>query len=176
MIDFGYGIQLTTVDESHLNDMRDARNDYSTWKWCRQPSLILEQQHKQWFDWQAKDSNTAMYSIRHELVNFVGVCGLTGVDWVNRRAEFSLYIAPFYRGKGKASAALKTLFSHGFNDLNLNLIWGETFDGNPAYDLFLKLGMKHEGTRRDFYFKDGKYIDAHLISLRRDEWTSPQRP
>ena len=53
---------------------------------------------------------------------------------------------------------------------NLNVIWGETFEGNHAYDMFLKLGMKHEGTRRQFYFKEGKHIDAHLVSITRQEF------
>ena len=102
----------------------------------------------------------------------VGVCGLTDIDWINRRAEFSLYVAPEQHRKGLGHRALNLLFAEGFGTLNLNLIWGETFKGNPAAIMFLKAGMKKEGTRREFYYRNGIYTDAILYSIRRDEFYS----
>jgi len=110
-----------------------------------------------------------MYGIR-DGNNLVGVCGLTSIDWVNRRAEFSLYIASEYQGNGYGEAALRLLVEHGFNVLNLNSIWGEAFDGNPAINMFKKVGFIEEGRRRQFYFREGKYIDAILFSLMRSEY------
>jgi len=103
-------------------------------------------------------------------VEAVGVCGLTNIDQVNQSAEFSLYIDPAMHRKGYGKAALTTLLKVGFEHLNLNHIWGETFDGNPAMGMFASLGMKKEGTRRQFYYRDGKHIDCHLVSILRDEW------
>jgi hypothetical protein len=100
----------------------------------------------------------------------VGVCGLTSIDWVNRRAEFSLYIDPDRQKDGLGKAALQTLLHHGFMTLGLNCIWGETFDLNPAAKLFEGLGFIKEGSRRDFYYRDGRFIDAHLYSLLRRHW------
>lgn len=98
-----------------------------------------------------------------------GVCGLTSIDRVNQRAEFSLYIAPGDQGQGVGEKALKTLCKHGFNNLNLNSIWGESYVGNPAIHMFEKIGFKPEGKRRQHYFRDGKFIDAHIFSLLRSE-------
>lgn len=98
------------------------------------------------------------------------MCGLTSIDHLHQRAEFSLYVGPQYRKRGYAKETLKTLFSYGFVALNLNCIWGETFDGNPAAKIFESVGMVREGTRRDFYFKKGKFIDCHLYSVKRSEW------
>lgn len=166
MIDYGYGVRLDTINDYDLNEMRAWRNDKRIWKWCRQPDLIPWRDHKAWFD----GNTEKMYAIRLcRATEIIGICGLTSIDTIARRAEFSLYIGPEHWRKGYARKALKTLFRHGFDNLNLNLIWGETFDGNPAYDLFISLGMKPEGLRREFYFKDGKYIDAHLLSIKRDE-------
>jgi RimJ/RimL family protein N-acetyltransferase len=102
----------------------------------------------------------------------VGVCGLTDIDYLVGKAEFSLYVAPSMQGKGLGKKGLKALFNLGFQVFNLNLIWGETFDKNPAYKMFLDLGMVYDGTRRQFYYKDGKYIDAHLISITKEEFNS----
>ena len=173
MIDFGHGVLLNSFmgdyDCNHMGKTYYWRNDYRIWKWCRQNDCLEWSNHVKYSDKISDDKSIKMYSIYVTDI-MIGVCGLTDIDNLCQRAEFSLYIAPDYQRKGYASAALKTLFSHGFMNQNLNVIWGETFEGNPAYDLFLKIGMKHEGTRRQFYYKEGKHIDAHLVSMTRSEF------
>ena len=100
----------------------------------------------------------------------MGVCGLTDIDRLNQRAEFSLYIAPEYQRMGLARSALKTILAHGFMNQNLNTIWGETFDGNHAFLMFTSIGMKYEGTRRNFYYREGKFINANLVSMTKEEY------
>lgn len=171
MINFNHGVMLGALsDNCDTNNFRRWRNDYSIWRWCRQNTVIDKSSHERWFKRILEDPSIKMFEIYSTYNGVVGVCGFTDIDRINQRAEFSLYIAPEYHRKGYARAALKTLFAHGFMNQNLNVIWGETFSGNPAYDLFLEIGMKHEGTRREFYFKDGRFIDARLISMTRDDY------
>jgi RimJ/RimL family protein N-acetyltransferase len=99
----------------------------------------------------------------------IGVCGFTSIDRVNQKAEFSLYIAPQFHGCGYGSAALYTLVRHGFEDMNLNRIWGETFDGNPAESIFKRIGFKKEGTLKQSYFRKGRFIDSHIYGIIRGE-------
>lgn len=122
--------------------------------------------HLSWFKKQAFDPKLSMFSVLDEKGRLAGVCGLTDIDLLNRRAEFSCYIEPMKQGADLGSRTLKTLFMHGFKDLGLNRIWGETFVDNPAFDLFTKrLGMDFEGTRKEFYYRDGHFIDAHLVGI-----------
>lgn len=170
MIDFGYGVSLGPLDVEHAPKIRDWRNDRRIWKWCRQHDLISDLSQHAWFKAQSADPTIKMYMIYGEKGQAAGVCGFTSIDYLNRRAEFSLYIAPDFQEDGLGKKALKTLFGHGFLNLGFNSIWGETFDGNLAGPMFQRMGMKHEGTRRDFYFRNGRFIDAHLYSLLRAEW------
>lgn len=101
---------------------------------------------------------------------YVGVCGFTGIDRVNQRAEFSLYVAPEFQGRGYGKDALYTLLRHGFEDMNFVRIWGETFDENPAFSMFKKLGMIWEGTQRKSYFRNGKFINSHMVGMLREEF------
>lgn len=59
--------------------------------------------------------------------HFVGCAGLTSINKMHRTAEFSLYVHKKHRGKGYGSVALKKLCNLGFDVLNLNRIYGETF-------------------------------------------------
>lgn len=171
MINHGYGVNLYRVSE-YSTDLPRWRNDERIRKWCRQNDVISMAHHKRWLLWQDTDPNTKMYEIhkvtsdtrlQHETI--VGVCGLTSIDWFNCHAEFSLYIGPEHQRQGYARKALRTLLHQAFYGFGMANIYGECFEGNPAAKLFEQLGFKLEGTRRDFYFRNGQYIDAHLYSI-----------
>jgi RimJ/RimL family protein N-acetyltransferase len=169
MIDFGYGVALGPLQRHNCELYRYQRNLPVIRKWCRQFDVIGEEQQVRWFEAQDKDPKIRMYEVVHDGLP-VGVCGLTDIDHVNQRAEFSLYIFAEQQGKGYGRNALKTLFTHGFRNLNLNVIWGESYSGNPAINMFLRMGMIREGQRQQFYYRDGGFIDAHLVSITRDRW------
>ena len=172
MIDYGHGVKLGPLRAGENEFYRSCRNHPDVRKWCRQTGLISASAQGRWFESQDKNPSIQMFRIvvgRDERVS--GVCGLTSIDMINRRAEFSLWVAPEAQGLGTGKKSLKTLFDYGFKELGLHSIWGETFAHNHARHMFDKLGMKAEGVRRDFYFKDGRFIDAILYSIKEKEWT-----
>lgn len=159
-------LYLRRIREGDLEALFEQRNDPEIYKWCRQNAPLHWDNHLAWFKRQSADSSMSMFAIAqdHEVV---GACGLTSIDMVNSRAEFSLYISKAHQSLGYGKLALVSLLAHGFIDLGLNRIWGESFDGNPALELFYKLGFELEGTRRDFYYRSGNFIDAKLVSISR---------
>lgn len=170
MIDHGYGTALRAIDGQDLDYMLAWRNDSRIRKWTRQNDELTHAQHMDWFTGLKVNPTIKMYAIGPEQNKLSGVCGLTSIDYVNRRAEFSLYIDPDRHGQGHGPKALKTLLHHAFETLNLNCVWGESFDGNPAQKMFEKIGMTKEGTRRAFYYREGKYVGASLWSMLRSDW------
>lgn len=165
-------LKLRPIERVDLPKLREWRNDPVIYKWCRQYEPQSEHGHETWFTRLQQDSTTKMYAIHEETSGCIGVCGLTSIDWINRRAEFSLYISPMQHGSGYGSKALRLLLAHAFKVLNLNLVWGESFDGNPAMKMFEKIGFKTEGRRREFYYREGQYIDAILFSITRGEYAA----
>ena len=169
MIDFGQGVTLGPVNSFHGETMRAWRNDVRVRSWCRQVGVISDTEQIRWMNGLGTDPAIRMFSVVDPVGTFVGVAGLTSIDLVNSRAEFSLYIAPSEQGRGLGKHALKTLCLFGFEELGLNSIWGESFDGNPAIKIFTDVGFVKEGVRRDFYFKGGVFVDAVLVSIQRHE-------
>lgn len=162
-------ILLHRLKRPDLEKTFQARNNPEISKWCRQDTELHWDDHVAWFDKQRTDDSIEMFGIHTN--ELVGVCGLTNIDYVCRRGEFSCYIFPEFQRRGICSSSLEVLFSLGFYWLNLNLIWGETFSHNPAFKLFTeKLGMKKDGVRQQFYYKDGNYIDAEMVSITRAQW------
>lgn len=162
-------ILLNPILPCHKEILFNWRNNPELYYWCRQNDLLDWNSHCDWFEKLGNDKSMKMYLIGNS-EEPLGVCGLTDINLINQRAEFSLYIAPEFQGHGYGTKALITLISHGFSNYPLNVIWGESFSGNPAIDMFKRIGLKQEGTRRDFYFRDGKFIDAYLFSIKRNEF------
>lgn len=165
-----YGVSLSTIREDLAECTFRWRNNPAIYKWCRQYEPLHFDNHMEWIKSLPKREDVRMFSIE-ESVNFkcVGICGLTDIDTINGHAEFSLYIGPEFQGQKYGEMALKALVNYGFNVLRLNHIFGETFEGNPAASMFKKVGFSFDGTRRSYYYRDGKYIDAHLYSILSNE-------
>lgn len=169
MIDYSFGVKLGPLSDIESDVLRAWRNDKNIYQWCRQFEPLEAWTHEAWLKSLPSRSDIKMYLI-HADDQVVGVCGLTSIDMINRRAEFSLYIAKDYHGHGYGKKALLTLCQHGFWALGLNSIFGETFEGNLAARTFEDIGFQKEGTRRQFYYRSGQFIDAHLYSILRWEF------
>jgi RimJ/RimL family protein N-acetyltransferase len=112
-----------------------------------------------------------MFTINDEKANpTIGVCGLTDIDYIHRKAEFSIYVAPEAQKHGHGENALRCLLDFGFKDLGLNRIWGETYEGNVGLKLYPKVGFVEEGHLRESYYKKGEFIDSYIFAILRDEW------
>jgi len=169
-------VTLGPLRASKLDQYYTWRNCPSIYKWCRQFEPLTEVAHLKWFEGLQNRQDVRMYEVQAYEAP-VGVCGLTSIDMINRRAEFSLYIGPEHQGKGIGFKALKLLCARGFYNLNLNSIFGESFAGNPAMEMFKGVGFQFEGVRREFYYRDGRYVDAHLFSILKwefdEKWNVP---
>lgn len=156
-------------NDDHLR-MFHWRNNYRIFRWCRQHDLITWDNHVNYIKRLSTDPTLRFYAIRdHEKNQLVGICGLSSIDLVNQNAEFSLYIGPEFQGKKYGKTALKLLCHWSFLHLPLHIIWGETFAGNPALRMFKSLGFRRDGVRREFYYREGKFIDCTIFSLRKGE-------
>lgn len=153
------------------------RNHWRIYRWTRQNGPITKEHHERWLESYQKDPSIKMFGVVNDDVNLgdskqnliVGTAGFTSIRPEHGSAEFSLLIDPDQQRKGYGKAALIRLFQHGFKEMRLHCIWGETFVNNPAYKLFQDLGMKTDGLLRQRYFKNGEYVDAYAISILAEE-------
>jgi len=83
----------------------------------------------------------------------------------HRRASLGYWIGTEYWKKGFATEAAGAVLNYGFNKLDLHRIDAQHFAINPASGAVMrKIGMKHEGTMRDYIIKNGVYMDMELYS------------
>ncbi len=104
----------------------------------------------------------------------VGNCGLFGIEWNNRAAEFGIFIGDkSVWGKGYGTDAARLVLRHGFETLNLNRIFLRVYEDNPrAMHTYEKAGFVPEGRMRQAAYRNGEYKDVLLMSTLRSEWDS----
>ena len=89
----------------------------------------------------------------------------------DRRAELGYWLAVPAWGQGIATEAVRAMVDYGFRELVLARIYAQVIDGNAASLRVLeKLGMVHEGVKRQHVRKGHRLHDVVLYGMLRSEW------
>ena len=167
------GITLAPISRNDLSTLQRFRNSPEVYEHVRERRLLTTEDMEKWWEMLAVDRGRTvrMFAVKipsaHDLggtwpdgqpapaFDLIGCAGLTSIDWINRRAELSVYTVP---SKHEREAVLLVL-SHAFRDLGLYRIEAETITHKRA-DLCKALGFTCEGSRSQSYWRDGKFVDS----------------
>ena len=99
----------------------------------------------------------------------IGLVELTEIDFIHRKAEFSILVDPNFQSKGYGMQAIKRLLSHAFKVLNLHKVYLMVDERNEqAISLYEKAGFIREATLIDEFFVDGSYrpvIRMYILTI-----------
>lgn len=91
----------------------------------------------------------------------VGLVELVEIDYVHRRSEFQIIIAPNHQGHGYAGRAARLAMDYAFSVLNLYKLYLIVDKENvKAIHIYNKLGFHTEGELIDEFFVNGRYHTA----------------
>ena len=155
---------LRPILEDDLDQMFVWRNSRVIMARTRQSRILSWKEHIAWYN-NLDMNKDLMYAIEKGGM-FVGVCGITNIDYINRSGELSIYVGDEsnYR-KGIATKALEELKNIFFNDLNLYRFWAEVYSFNTLMICFLEAnGFENEAFLKKTVFKNGQYCDSYYFS------------
>jgi L-phenylalanine/L-methionine N-acetyltransferase len=79
--------------------------------------------------------------------------------------HFGIAVRDDWQGKGVGSELMKACVDLADNWLNLTRLDLRVYvDNEPAITLYKKFGFEIEGTHKRFAFRDGEYVDAHVMA------------
>ena len=79
-------------------------------------------------------------------------------------------LAPVCWGQGIMTEVLCAVLQYAFDEVGLNRVQAEVFDGNAASARVLeKCGMRCEGTLRQRVFNKGRFSDVRLYAILRGD-------
>ena len=166
----GKNVGLRAIELVDLPQLLEWRNKPEFRRYFREYRELNAEQQRRWFDEKVNgDPTIKMFSII-DLSNgcLLGACGLCYIDWVNRSADFSIYIGidSLYIDEKFAPDAAKILIRYGFDELGLHRLWSEIYafdDRKKAF--FDQLGFTLDGLHRETHWANGLWHDSLFYGL-----------
>ena len=107
---------------------------------------------------------------------FIGMGGITYIQWENRIGEITLIIDPKGRGSGEGEKAVDLLLDQAFNYLNLQTVFGEVYYCNETgYNFWWKIADKYKSPCADLYHRKywkGQYYNSMYFSIDKDDFNN----
>jgi RimJ/RimL family protein N-acetyltransferase len=111
------------------------------------------------------------YSKNHAVLTALwdGVpCGIANLylqpyQKLSHQCLFAIIVDEKYRGKGVGAKLLRELMALAKERFKLEFLHLEVYRGNPAINLYRRLGFKEYGVHPRFMKDQGKYIDKILM-------------
>jgi RimJ/RimL family protein N-acetyltransferase len=166
----GEYVGLRAVELEDLPQLMEWRNRPELRKFFRETNEISSYNQKRWFESiSSKTSIHKMFSIVELDSNkLIGACGLVHIDWVNRSADFSIYIGydGIYIDDKYAVETASLMRDYGFDILNLYRLWAEVYSiDSRKIEFFKEIGFKKDGQLRQTYWFEGEWHDSIFFSL-----------
>lgn len=68
------------------------------------------------------------------------------------------------------------ILDFGFGELRLHRVFLHVVDGNDrVLRVYEKVGFVHEGTKRESYYRHGRYLDTRVMGILAGEWRAVER-
>lgn len=172
----GERVALRAIEREDLPQLLEWRNRPEFRRYFREYRELSLAQQETWFqNTVLNDSRTVMFSILDaETKHVLGACGLCYIDWVNKSADFSLYIGAggLYIDDKYAPDAGRVMAQYGFDELGLHRLWSEIYEFDEAKKrLFATLGFKLDGRHRQTHWAEGSWHDSLFYGLLQGELT-----
>ena len=158
-------VYLRAIEKSDLQQLLDWRNQVEFRKFFREYRELNRTNQEVWFSSKVMgDKSTVMFSIVDlKTGELLGACGLCYIDWINRNADFSIYIGKdnLYIDDVYAIDAAKVMMKYGFEELNLHRLWTEIYDiDEKKQKMYDRLGFALEGRHKETHWTEGKWVDS----------------
>ena len=120
----------------------------------------------------SNEKNAMYWFVRRKIDNkLIGTANFVNINYSRKSLEWGYGIDPKLWGKGYILKIQECLKKYVFGTLDFNRLHGVTMISNErTISSILSCGMKKEGLLRDYYFKNGNYIDGWAYSMLKSDY------
>lgn len=175
----GTRVGLRAIERDDLAALLEWRNKPAFRRYFREYRELGSAHQEKWFESAVLgNAETRMFAIvERGSARLLGACGLCYIDWVNRTADFSIYIGRdgLYIDDAFAPDAGRALLRYGFDELGLHRIWCEIYDfDRPKQRLLPALGFRLDGRHRETHWAEGGWHDLLIYGVLDREFRAMQ--
>jgi len=137
-------MELRAVSREDAEEVRAWRNDTRETK--RTPYYLTKEMQADFFENIVcnRSHNSRWWSV-YDGRTYLGLAGLTDIEWENGLAQISLTLSPLRLREGYGRQAMKLILDEAFGNMGLATVYGECYDCNPAVEFWQKITKEYGG-------------------------------
>jgi UDP-4-amino-4,6-dideoxy-N-acetyl-beta-L-altrosamine N-acetyltransferase len=172
----GENVVLRTAEREDLDTLWMWANDRQITKWLLIEAPVSRVAEERWLEHMLTSATDRFFVICTRDMTPIGTIVLSQINMKHRKARTGISIFEHdYLGRGLGTEAMQLLINFAFWELGLHRVELDVFEENVrAIRSYEKVGFKVEGMSRDCYFKDGRFINALIMSVLDTEWSRPE--
>lgn len=155
---------LSTTDKA---DLLTWTNDRRLWPYILKHRFVNGVEHETFFEQLLTDKAREYFILQTDRGDSAGLCGLTGIDLINSKAELFIFISDqASQGKGLGSRAMDFLINYAFHQLFLHKLSLRVLcDNEKAITLYQHKGFDVDGILRDDFRDESGFKNVQIMSL-----------
>ena len=165
---------LKEIEDSDIENIHRGLSNPEITKYYAVHFATLEETKEQmeWYSNLKKTGTGLWWGIYDKTDDqFCGAGGYNGLEKEHKKAEIGLWLLKEYWGRGILKEIMPVLFELGFTQLDLNRIEGYVLHENAKCKKGLsKINFTHEGTLREFEYKNEEKTDVDIYSILKSDW------
>lgn len=171
-------LMLRPLERHDLKFVHELNNDAKIMRyWFEEPYETFTEL-SQLYDRHVHDQRERRFVAIDHASEIVGLVELIELDYIHRRGEFQIIIAPHAQGHGFATSATQLAIDYAFSVLNLRKLYLIVDRSNAAaIHVYEKCGFQHEAELIEEFFSNGAYHNALRMCLfQRDFFAARREP
>jgi [ribosomal protein S5]-alanine N-acetyltransferase len=162
-------LSMDGAEEMHRYSVKECfyeHLEFPPFKNFAETTQYLEKLFKR-MEGEGNSQNSIYWFVRRKSDNYlIGTACLVSLDYGSQSVEWGYGIDPDFWGHGYILQLQEILKNFVFETLELNRLHGITMVTNlRTIESVKSAGMLHEGIAKDFYCKDGKFIDGWRYAI-----------
>lgn len=165
-------------DEIYLRELRKSDLEGNWFTWFNNKNITKYQdkgtfpnsveKQSQYYEYLLQSTKDVVFAIiEKKTEKHIGNIGVHQIDYIHRRCEVGIVIGENeFQGRGYAFICINAIKEYIFNTLNLRRITVFIMSENiSSIKSFEKCGFSKEGIMKEYFYKNGKYLDNYVYSL-----------
>jgi len=159
-------LALRPLERQDLRFVHELNNDAKIMRyWFEEPYETFSEL-SQLYDRHVHDQRERRFVAVDAQGELVGLVELIELDYIHRRGEFQIIIAPQCQGRGYAGQATRLAIKYAFNVLNMRKLYLIVDTTNAAaIHVYEKCGFQHEAELKEEFFGNGAYHNAYRMCI-----------
>jgi UDP-4-amino-4,6-dideoxy-N-acetyl-beta-L-altrosamine N-acetyltransferase len=167
-------IKFIKLQDKHLQTVLDWRVQPEIAQFMLTEVDYCIDKQRVWFNKISTDKTMAYWIVEYQGV-LIGLINLAAIDILAKKCNAGFYIGDI-KYRQLTAFLLPYFYNFIFKKLKFKKIYGEVLGANESIlKIHTMQGYRHVGTFKNHIFKNGHYVDVHLVELMRDDWLLQKR-